>query len=105
MARVKIVSDPYENKITYSFDIIVLRDRVAVEIRRKVIAAIKPLAEYTFTGKPVVNGRGFEALVDSAESFAEFIDEYETTMASEDSCAGAKTTSELSSFCWDLHTT
>lgn len=62
-----------------SFDIIVLRDRVAVEIRRKVIAAIKPLAEYTFTGKPVVNGRGFEALVDSAESFAEFIDEYETT--------------------------
>ena len=48
-------------------------------IRRKVVAAIKPLPEYVYTGKSVVNGRGFEALVDSAESFAEFIDEYETT--------------------------
>ncbi|SDA13278.1 sulfate adenylyltransferase subunit 1 [Ruminococcus sp. YE71] len=62
-----------------SFDIIVLRDSVSVEIRDSIITAIRPLDEYVYTGQPVVNGRGFEALVDSAESFSEFIGEYRKT--------------------------
>lgn len=62
-----------------SFDIIVLRDRAAVTVRDRVLTAVTGLDEYRYTGLPVVNGRGFEALIRSQEDAAAFIDEYDLT--------------------------
>jgi len=50
-----------------SFDIIVLRDSVAVKVRDRKITDIVPTSEYSYGGVPVVNGRGFEGLADSNE--------------------------------------
>ena len=60
-----------------SFDVIVLRDRVAVEIRDRKITAIKPLKDYEYTGVPVINGRGFELKIadkQQAEAFHKELD-------------------------------
>lgn len=59
-----------------SFDIIVLRDSVAVKIRDRKITDIVPTAEYSYGGVPVVNGRGFEVLADSNEKIQQFLSEY-----------------------------
>ena len=53
-----------------SFDIIVLRDSVAVKIRDRKITDIVPTSEYSYGGVPVVNGRGFEVLADSNEKIS-----------------------------------
>ena len=50
-----------------SFDIIVLRDSVAVKVRDRKITDIVLTSEYSYGGVPVVNGRGFEVLADSNE--------------------------------------
>ena len=42
------------------FDIIVFRDRIAIEVRDRRIVAIKSLEDYEFSGLPLINGRGFE---------------------------------------------
>ncbi len=62
-----------------SFDCIVLRDGVAVRIRDKKITAILPASEYTYDNVPVINGRGFEVLVHSAEEAKAFLSEYAQT--------------------------
>lgn len=59
-----------------SFDIIVLRDRVAVKVRDRKITDIVPTSEYSYGGVPVVNGRGFEVLADSNEKIQQFLSEY-----------------------------
>ena len=59
-----------------SFDIIVLRDSVAVKVRDRKITDIVPTSEYSYGGVPVVNGRGFEVLADSNEKIQQFISEY-----------------------------
>lgn len=59
-----------------SFDIIVLRDSVAVKIRDKKVTEIIPSAEYKYDNLPVINGRGFEVLVSSDKEFSEFLNEY-----------------------------
>lgn len=59
-----------------SFDIIVLRDSVAVKIRDRKITDIVPTSEYSYGGVPVVNGRGFEVLADSNEKIQQFLYEY-----------------------------
>lgn len=59
-----------------SFDIIVLRDSVAVKIRDRKITDIVPTSEYSYDGVPVVNGRGFEVLADSNEKIQQFLSEY-----------------------------
>lgn len=59
-----------------SFDILVLRDSAAVYVRDKKITAIEPVAEYKYSGVPVINGRGFKILVSSADEAAKFLDEY-----------------------------
>lgn len=59
-----------------SFDIIVLRDSVAVEVRDRKITDIVPTSEYSYDGVPVVNGRGFEVLADSNEKIQQFLSEY-----------------------------
>lgn len=59
-----------------SFDIIVLRDSVAVKVRDRKITDIVPTSEYIYGGVPVVNGRGFEVLADSNEKIQQFLSEY-----------------------------
>ena len=59
-----------------SFDIIVLRDSVAVKIRDRKITDIVSTSEYSYGGVPVVNGRGFEVLADSNEKIQQFLSEY-----------------------------
>lgn len=59
-----------------SFDIIVLRDSVAVKIRDRKITDIVPTSEYSYGGVPVVNGRGFEVIADSNEKIQQFLSEY-----------------------------
>ena len=59
-----------------SFDIIVLRDSVAVKVRDCKITDIVPTSEYSYGGVPVVNGRGFEVLADSNERIQQFLSEY-----------------------------
>lgn len=59
-----------------SFDIIVLRDSVAVKVRDRRITDIVLTSEYSYGGVPVVNGRGFEVLADSNEKIQQFLSEY-----------------------------
>lgn len=59
-----------------SFDIIVLRDSVAVKVRDRKITDIVLASEYSYGGVPVVNGRGFEVLADSNEKIQQFLSEY-----------------------------
>lgn len=59
-----------------SFDIIVLRDSVAVKVRDRKITYIVPTSEYSYGDVPVVNGRGFEVLADSNEKIQQFLSEY-----------------------------
>lgn len=59
-----------------SFDIIVLRDSVAVKVRDRKITDIIPTSEYSYDGVPVVNGRGFEVIADSNEKIQQFLSEY-----------------------------
>jgi len=58
------------------FDILVLRDWVAVKIRNKSIDDIQSIDEYEYTGVPIVNGRGFSVKVGSKEEILKFLNEY-----------------------------
>lgn len=59
-----------------SFDIIVLRDDVAVKVRDKKITEIIPTNDYNYDNVPVVNGRGFEVKATSDEDIKSFLAEY-----------------------------
>lgn len=60
-----------------SFDILILRDRIAVEIWQEKVARILPLKEYAYTGYPLVNGRGFAIRVHTREDYDAFMHDYE----------------------------
>ena len=62
-----------------SFDIVVLRDQVAVSVRNKKITAIIPLADYSYQNVPVINGRGFAVHAQSAAD----IDAFKAELAAE----------------------
>lgn len=59
-----------------SFDILVLRDRVAVKVRNGKIDDILAFADYSYSEYPVINGRGFEIKVSSDEEVRSFLAEY-----------------------------
>lgn len=59
-----------------NFDILVLRDHVAVIIRDKKIRDIISAKDYRYSGNPVTNGRGFAIRVDSQEKVDAFLQEY-----------------------------
>lgn len=73
-----------------SFDIIVLRDSVAVKVRDRKITDIVPTSEYSYGGVPVVNGRGFEVFADSNEKIQQFLSEYSTLKSINDADFFAK---------------
>ncbi len=58
------------------FDILILRDNIAVEIRKAAVAAIISIDDYQYHGVPVVNGRGFAIAVNSEETYQRFLQEY-----------------------------
>lgn len=58
------------------FDILILRDQIAISIREGRVASIDSIQNYTYTGYPVLNGRGFEVNVHSSEEVANFIEDY-----------------------------
>ena len=60
-----------------NFDIIILRDSVAVKVRGKRIAAILSTDDYRYDGIPVINGRGFELALHSDEEVRQLLGEYE----------------------------
>ena len=59
-----------------NFDLLVLRDGAAIEVRGKKIISIKAIDHYKYTGVPVINGRGFEVKVNSDEDVTNFLNEY-----------------------------
>ena len=62
------------------FDIVVLRDRVAVKIRRKKIEGLYTFDDYEYDGSvPLVNGRGFAVLAKNNDELKRFISEYQNT--------------------------
>ena len=73
-----------------SFDIIVLRDQVAVRVRNKKITAILPAADYVYDYVPVINGRGFAVLADSNEQVQQFLQEYAATNEADQTAFFAK---------------
>ena len=62
-----------------SFDILVLRDKVAIKIRNKIITEIITLDQYGFTGYPLTNGRGFAIQAFTEQEFEKFMKEYSET--------------------------
>lgn len=64
-----------------SFDVVVLRDQVAVQVRDRKITVIQPLADYTYNDVPVINGRGFAVHVSSQTD----LDVFKAELASEGS--------------------
>jgi sulfate adenylyltransferase subunit 1 len=73
-----------------SFDVLVLRDKVAVKVRDKKIAEIIPVSEYTYGGVPVVNGRGFKILADSESEINQFLSDCAQTNEREKNAFFAK---------------
>ena len=73
-----------------SFDIIVLRNQVAVRVRNKKITAILPAADYVYDHVPVINGRGFAVLADSNEQVQQFLQEYAATNEADQTAFFAK---------------
>ena len=58
-------------------DILVFRDKVAIQIRSGKVSNIIAINEYIYEGYPVVNGRGFEIKVKSKEEVAHLFNNYE----------------------------
>ena len=54
-----------------SFDVLVFRDRVAVTVRNKKIESIEKIEDYTYTGLPVVNSRGFAVKAANESEYAQ----------------------------------
>ena len=61
-----------------NFDILILRDNVAVKVRDKKISEIIVLDKYSYGSYPVINGRGFEIKVYSDDELKAFLSEYNT---------------------------
>ncbi len=59
-----------------SFDILILRDQVAVKVRDKRIEEIQSIHAYSYSGFPLVNGRGFSIKAASPEKFSDFLREF-----------------------------
>lgn len=57
------------------FDIVVLRDGIAVKVRDCVIESIAGLDEYAYSGVPVVNGRGFGIKIKNKADLKSFLEE------------------------------
>ena len=57
------------------FDIVILRERIFVQVRDRKVEKIAPLAEYQYSNVPVINGRGFAVAITSAQDAQAFLDD------------------------------
>ncbi|MGN0145142.1 MAG: sulfate adenylyltransferase subunit 1 [Clostridium sp.] len=58
-----------------SFDILILRDWIAVTVRNKKIESITSLDDYKYSDYPLINGRGFEIKAKSKKEVEELLNE------------------------------
>lgn len=58
------------------FDILVLRDWVAIKVRNRKIEDIQSIDDFKFDGYPITNGRGFGVAVTSEATLNEFLKDY-----------------------------
>lgn len=58
------------------FDLLILRDQVAVEIRGGKVHTILPLEDYHYSQYPIINGRGFEMKAYSEEELSHLKADY-----------------------------
>ena len=58
------------------FDVLILRDQVAVSVRQGRIESILPPADYEYSGRPLINGRGFGIKVYKAKELKEMLSVY-----------------------------
>ena len=72
--KLPIKGDSYE--YPENFDLLVLRDWVAIEVRDEKIVSIKAMDDYKYQEVPIINGRGFEVKVNSDEEVTKFLNEY-----------------------------
>ena len=77
--EIPVAGDSYQ--YPDSFDVVVLRDQVAVQVRDRKITVIQPLVDYTYNDVPVINGRGFAVHVSSQTD----LDVFKAELASEGS--------------------
>lgn len=66
------------------FDIIVLRDNIAIKIRGEEIEDIIPLEDYVYQGLPITNGRGFAIKVKTRKEFDDFMKDYKETVENDE---------------------
>lgn len=57
------------------FDIVVLRDKVAVTVRDRMVVGIGSLDEYGYSDVPVINGRGFAVKIADEKDLKAFLSE------------------------------
>lgn len=67
-----------------SFDILILRDTVAVKVRQQKISVIESLDDYVYSGYPIVNGRGFAVKVFTDDDINRFLKDYSQCKEKED---------------------
>ena len=58
------------------FDILIFRDSISIKVEGGVIKDITSLDNYTFSGNPLVNGRGFSLNVKSKDDLNTLLNDY-----------------------------
>ncbi|ADL50303.1 sulfate adenylyltransferase subunit 1 [Clostridium cellulovorans] len=58
------------------FDILVIRDKVAIAVRDGKVNNIVALEDYQYSGYPLTNGRGFEIKAKTSEEIKDFVEGY-----------------------------
>lgn len=77
--RIPIQGESYSYPV--DFDILVLRDKVAVKVRDSTIIAIESLREYTYQKLPLLNGRGFSINIQNSAVYDIFKQSLDTDEA------------------------
>lgn len=58
-----------------SFDILILRDKIAISVRNRKISTIKSIDEYKYSNYKVINGRGFVIKANSQDQIERLLDD------------------------------
>lgn len=58
-----------------SFDILILRDKIAISVRNRKIITIKSIDEYKYSNYKVINGRGFAIKANSQDQIEKLLDD------------------------------
>lgn len=58
-----------------SFDILILRDKIAISVRNRKIITIKSIDEYKYSNYKVINGRGFAIKANSQDQIERLLDD------------------------------